>query len=76
MPPQQAEWIGVMMGGWNKDLRQELSDLVEKHALVGQMTLDEAKAVRLKLMEERTVFRDIVEHKFQEYNLCEHWMTL
>lgn len=61
-----------MMGGWNKDLRQELSDLVEKHALVGQMTLDEAKAVRLKLMEERTVFRDIVEHKFQEYNLCEH----
>lgn len=36
------------------------------------MTLDDTKAVRLQLMEERTVFKDTVEHKFQEYDLCEH----
>jgi hypothetical protein len=72
VPPQQAEWNGVMTEGWNRTLPQELSDMVEEHALKGQMSLDDAKTARLALMEERTVFGDTVEKNFEEYNLCEH----
>ncbi|KAF7320935.1 hypothetical protein HMN09_00180200 [Mycena chlorophos] len=52
---------------------RELRDLVKSHITESVMTLEEAKAYRLQLMEERTVF--VVDHTEQmyqaEFNMCE-----
>lgn len=58
VPPQQMSWA--------KDL--DVSEEVKSQL----MTLDEAKAYRLELMEERTMLNDTVEGSYDTYNLCEH----
>ena len=58
VPPQQMSWAeGLSV---SEEIKSQL------------MTLDEAKAYRLELMKERTVFNDTVEESFAAYNLCEH----
>jgi len=36
------------------------------------MGMDEAKSLRLQLMDERILFADAVEDAVDSYNLCEH----
>jgi hypothetical protein len=72
--PQQREWWAAEVlrrAGWK--LPTELAEMVIDAAAEGWlMDLDEAKDIRLKLMDERVVFGDTVERRFQHYCLCEH----
>ena len=74
MPPQQNDWWamdsldGVTLGG----LPPEVMEMVKSEAADWPMGLDEAKRLRLELMEERTRMTSEVEKNFEEYNLCEH----
>ncbi|KNE63287.1 hypothetical protein AMAG_08428 [Allomyces macrogynus ATCC 38327] len=81
VPPQQAEWIA---DAWAKEGRFPLAvdkelprELIEKVVaeVDSAMSLDEAKKVRLALMDERSVAVETVEElvfKGAVYNLCEH----
>ncbi|KAJ3370210.1 hypothetical protein GGF31_004268 [Allomyces arbusculus] len=81
VPPQQADWIAE---AWAKEGRFPLAvgkelprELVEKVVaeVESAMSLDEAKKVRLALMDERSVAVETVEElafKGAVYNLCEH----
>ncbi|KAJ7210549.1 hypothetical protein GGX14DRAFT_626067 [Mycena pura] len=82
VPPQQAEWAAEALeeaavaerasalGGLSRELR----DLVRKQFPASFMTLQEAEAYRLTLMEERTAFvADHTEKVFSfPFNMCEH----
>ncbi|KAJ7021445.1 hypothetical protein C8F04DRAFT_1140843 [Mycena alexandri] len=81
VPPQQAEWAAEafvearaaptsLLG----KLPQELCDLVEEYVFEAVMTLEEAKAYRLKLMVERTaLLSDHTKEVYrQPFNMCEH----
>ncbi|KNE57542.1 hypothetical protein AMAG_03242 [Allomyces macrogynus ATCC 38327] len=81
VPPQQADWIA---DAWAKDgqfplaagqqLPREMIDAVVKK-IDGAMTLDEAKELRLELMDERTSAVGEIEelaYSGATYNLCEH----
>ncbi|KAJ7764885.1 hypothetical protein B0H16DRAFT_1526075 [Mycena metata] len=81
VPPQQAEWAAEAFAEARAAptsllgrLPQELCDLVEDYLREAVMTLEEAKAYRLKLMKERTTFVD--NHTKTVYrktfNMCEH----
>ncbi|KAJ7640393.1 hypothetical protein DFH06DRAFT_1477909 [Mycena polygramma] len=81
VPPQQAEWASEALQESLKDasslvsrLPQELADLIKGQLASTAMTLKEASAYRLALMEERTVF--IKAHSDIAYsvafNMCEH----
>ena len=77
VPPQQHSW-------WSEELLKrtegldklppELGDKVLEYGKEFTMTLDEAKAIRLELMDERTRLNE--EHnqevEFMSYNFCEH----
>ncbi|KAH8904798.1 hypothetical protein BR93DRAFT_916535 [Coniochaeta sp. PMI_546] len=74
VPPQQHDW-------WAEEaldvvdfrpLPQEVIDMVKGEIGDWPMGLDEAKALRLELMAERTRATESVESTFEEYNLCEH----
>ncbi|KAJ3361867.1 hypothetical protein GGF32_006896 [Allomyces javanicus] len=81
VPPQQADWIA---DAWAKEGRFPLvvdkelpRELVEKVVaeVESAMSMDEAKKVRLALMDERSVAVETVEElafKGAVYNLCEH----
>ena len=66
VPPQRSDW-------W-----AEARDVDEKAggaasgAQTHLMDLDEAKALRLELMDERTSMSRVVQKDFDTYNLCEH----
>jgi hypothetical protein len=72
--PQQRSWVRRAMGEapaaslWRK-LPQEILDLIVSYS--STMTDEEAKGYRLELMEERTVFVDVVDkERFgQEFNM-------
>jgi len=74
VPPQNVAWRDPGLA--NKvvnELSRELADMVTQQ--IGyEMTLEEAKEHRLKLMEERSVAKDVVTQAIFErpFNLCEH----
>jgi hypothetical protein len=76
--PQQRSWVRRAMGEapgtslWRK-LPVEILDLIASHS--STMTEEEAKAYRLELMEERTVFVDVVDRERfgSEFNM---WLVL
>lgn len=74
VPPQQHSW-------WAEEalrnvdfgrLPQEVVDMVQGEVGEWPMGLEEAKALRLELMEERTRMTQTADSHFEEYNLCEH----
>ena len=76
VPPQQKEW-------WSDKLRMdrslaplptELEDQVFNEVESSTMTLDEAKKIRLQLMEERKAMKDNAEQALESYafSFCEH----
>lgn len=78
VPPQQHSW-------WEEEameavdfrrlgLPQELADMVKEEVGPWPMGLEEAKALRLELMAERTRMTESATHEgsFRTYNLCEH----
>ncbi|KAG8723294.1 hypothetical protein FRC09_003895 [Ceratobasidium sp. 395] len=79
VPPQQQEWRATaisanetLKGAFNKlapEIIERVSSLAE-----GTMTLDEAKAYRLELMDERKAFVVQNDQKYFEvaFDLCEH----
>ena len=75
VPPQDASWQDndVKSKLANSRLPVEVVDLVQKQ-MGYRMTLEEAKEHRLKLMEERTLGRDVVTNIIFErpFALCEH----
>lgn len=75
VPPQRHDWW--VEEGLNKvEVFEKLP--VELAEEVGQMIgewpigMEEAKALRLDLMKERTMLMDTVESNMEEYNFCEH----
>ncbi|KAG8723413.1 hypothetical protein FRC12_010899 [Ceratobasidium sp. 428] len=79
VPPQQQEWRSTaisanetLKGAFNK-LAPEIIDRVSSLA-EGTMTLEEAKAYRLELMDERKAFVTQNDEKYFEvaFDLCEH----
>ncbi|KAJ3350622.1 hypothetical protein GGF32_004788 [Allomyces javanicus] len=78
VPPQQAEWIsdawattGQFPLETGADLPREMVDSIVSK-VESAMTLDEAKALRLKLMDERTTAVKETERETPRFNLCEH----
>ncbi|KAB5545812.1 hypothetical protein GE09DRAFT_220286 [Coniochaeta sp. 2T2.1] len=74
VPPQQHSWwaeaaLDAVDFG---PLPQELIDMVKGEVGEWPMGLEEAKALRLDLMAERTRASELVETAFEWYNLCEH----
>jgi hypothetical protein len=72
--PQQRSWVGRAMGETpatplSRELPAETIDLSPSHT--SKMTEEDAKAYHLELMEERTVFVDVVdrERSGQEFNM-------
>jgi hypothetical protein len=75
VPPQDIRWrdtklINKVIG----DLPFELADMITKQIDGFEMTLEEAKQHRLKLMEERSFAKDVVTKAIYErpFSLCEH----
>ncbi|KAJ3367873.1 hypothetical protein GGF31_007034 [Allomyces arbusculus] len=78
VPPQQAEWIsrewsaaGQFPLAAGAELPREMVDLIVSK-VESAMALDEAKALRLKLMDERTTADRETERETPRFNLCEH----
>ncbi|KAG9048186.1 hypothetical protein FS837_000532 [Tulasnella sp. UAMH 9824] len=81
IPPQQSHWaqeaiFEALVQDNHKmkvSLPVELVDMVADR-VDNVMTLEEAKAYRLELMDERTAFVDVVDeqHFCTEFNFCEH----
>lgn len=76
VPPQQKDW-------WIENLAerrslsmlpQELADQVVDEVKDGVMTLEEAKEIRLRLMEERKAMVVDLDNDMQDmtFNFCEH----
>ncbi|KAJ7764892.1 hypothetical protein B0H16DRAFT_431525 [Mycena metata] len=79
VPPQQAEWaaeafLEARATSLFRRLPQELCDLVEEYLFEAAMTMEQAKAYRLKLMVERTALSSdhTKEVYMQPFNMCEH----
>jgi hypothetical protein len=74
VPPQQHAWWRE--GGLDRvdfgALPQELVDLVRGEIGEWPMGMEEAKALRLELMAERTRATEQIESYMPEYNFCEH----
>jgi hypothetical protein len=74
VPPQNIAWRDQeLTAKVTEGLPVELAAMIKKQ-IGGEMTLDEAKKHRQKLMKERSVAKDVVtEAIFQRpFNLCEH----
>ncbi|KIO21963.1 hypothetical protein M407DRAFT_28450 [Tulasnella calospora MUT 4182] len=81
IPPQQSHWTheAVFEALVENNNKKKVSLPVELVNMVADqvdntMTLEEAKAYRLELMDERTAFVDVVDeqHFCTEFNFCEH----
>lgn len=75
VPPQRHDWWADEVLRKVVDaskLPPELSKMVEDETTDYPMSMEEAKKLRLELMEERTNFGEAVERIVEEYNLCEH----
>lgn len=76
VPPQQRDW-------WADEIRQldrigalppEIVDMIVSYAGDDLLTLDEAKDLRLELMDERSVSVDDLNRRYaaETFNFCEH----
>lgn len=75
VPPQRHDWWadeGLRKVIDASKLPPELSKMVEDEVAEYPMSMEQAKKLRLELMEERTNFGEAVELIVEEYNLCEH----
>ncbi|KAI9689597.1 MAG: hypothetical protein M1822_010249 [Bathelium mastoideum] len=74
VPPQQPEWIedAARRTGFGEKLPPEVMNMVMSHATEDLISLDEAKKLRLELMQERSSYQDAVDETYETYNLCEH----
>ncbi|KIO21962.1 hypothetical protein M407DRAFT_28449 [Tulasnella calospora MUT 4182] len=81
IPPQQSHWIheAIVEALVDNNNTKKVSLPVELVDMVADqvdttMTLEEAKAYRLELMDERTAFVDVVDEEnfCTEFNFCEH----
>ena len=76
MPPQQKSWWAEKVRGVQKisELPKELVDLVIDDVSNFPISLEEAKEIRLKLMEERKIFVEDVDKDLQAltFSFCEH----
>ncbi|KAF3393762.1 hypothetical protein F1880_004694 [Penicillium rolfsii] len=78
VPPQQEEWAKERQKLVNDllahNLPPELQTMVEKDLPSSFLTMDEAKAYRLELMEERSVASEVSNAAFEtgNFSLCEH----
>lgn len=76
VPPQQKEWWRKMVFELDRvgDLPPELAEHVVDSAGDFPIEVDEAKKIRLELMEERRMFVSDVEARVQEetFSFCEH----
>lgn len=81
VPPQQRDWwseaverdsvsVGKGLGGLSAELRKEVFNNVDDFPI----SMEEAKEIRLKLMEERSKFVIPQGRQFEatEFSLCEH----
>ncbi|KAJ9136822.1 Protein of unknown function DUF4246 [Pleurostoma richardsiae] len=74
VPPQQHDWWAeksVHKVDFGK-LPGEIINMITEDVKDFPMGLEEAKKLRLELMQERTRMVSAVESNFEEYNLCEH----
>ncbi|CAK3792888.1 Hypothetical predicted protein [Lecanosticta acicola] len=76
VPPQQKHWWRQMVTALDRvgELPPELAERVVDSIGDFPIDLDEAKKIRLELMEERKIFVDNVEARLQDetFNFCEH----
>lgn len=75
MPPQRHDWWapeGYHKAGIEERLPAELADMVAEEMGEWPIGMEEAKKLRLELMDERTKLMPLVEAKFDSYNFCEH----
>jgi len=75
VPPQNIAWRDpVLLSKVLDDFPPELAEMVTKQIVGTEMTLEEAKAHRLELMEERTKATDVITETIFErpFYLCEH----
>jgi hypothetical protein len=78
VPPQREDWCDEFTDAINEGLSSrfpvELQDMVREHCDFAPISMDEAKAYRLELMEERSAYADGGNSLFEggEFNLCEH----
>lgn len=82
MPPQQKEWwfeeVVKQMDGGGKaldKLSQELREQIFKEVKGWPMSMEEAKKVRLRLMDERKAFvsqHTKIAFEGMTFSLCEH----
>lgn len=78
VPPQQEDWgkerQKLVNNLLSQNLPRELQDMVERDMPASFLTMDEAKAYRLELMEERSVSADVSNNAFEtgSFSLCEH----
>jgi hypothetical protein len=75
VPPQRHDWWapeGYHKAGIDEKLPAELANMVKNEVGEWPMGLEEAKQLRLELMDERTNMMPLVESNFQTYNFCEH----
>ncbi|KAI9372374.1 hypothetical protein BJX61DRAFT_534034 [Aspergillus egyptiacus] len=78
VPPQQEEWVREQREVRERLLAErlpvELREMVKEYIPNASMTLDETKAYRLELMEERRVHSVANNQQFEggEFSLCEH----
>ncbi|KAI5363285.1 hypothetical protein Slin15195_G106690 [Septoria linicola] len=76
VPPQQKEWWRGMLYGLDRvaDLPPELAEGIVESAGDLPIDLEEAKKIRLELMEERKLFVEDVDTRFHQetFSFCEH----
>jgi len=76
VPPQQRHWWADMIRGLDRigDLPPEIVDRIVEYSSDFTLTNEEAKELRLELMEERSKFVDSVNDALEsnKYSFCEH----
>ncbi|KAF2184858.1 hypothetical protein K469DRAFT_739224 [Zopfia rhizophila CBS 207.26] len=75
VPPQRHDWwaaSGYDQVPVDQKLPAELAKIVHDEIGEWPMGMEEAKALRLELMAERTQKDTTIENNFEEYNFCEH----
>ncbi|KAH7126646.1 hypothetical protein B0J11DRAFT_549549 [Dendryphion nanum] len=73
VPPQRHDWWAPeAYSNINHPLPAELAEMVQQEVGEWPMGMNEAKELRLELMEERTNLMPAIQNSLETYNLCEH----